>query len=85
MNDNNNDDMNFKQAYEVLEKNAEKLKSENNMVDVDELVTIMEQSQKAYEICQQRIEAVKKTIERFAGDTNEQDPNAQNQQQKDDS
>jgi exodeoxyribonuclease VII small subunit len=69
MTDQTNDDMSFKQAYAILETNAEKLKSDNHDVDIDELVTIMEQSQKAYEICQQRIEAVKKTIERFASDS----------------
>ena len=55
----------FKQAYGVLQHHAQTLREPN----IDDLLTIVTESVQAYKVCQQRIEAVEKALEKALGDT----------------
>jgi exodeoxyribonuclease VII small subunit len=52
----------FKAAYEKLRANAERL-SDNNEIDIDELVPLVTESTKAYAICKERLDAVEKALQ----------------------
>lgn len=54
-------EMNYKQAFALLKRNAEKLRSEDE-IDIDELVPIVEESSKAYGVVKARIEAAQKAL-----------------------
>lgn len=58
MSDSKND---YKSAYHTLKTNAERLQSRED-IDIDELVSIVEQSLAAYEVCQARIQAVETAL-----------------------
>ncbi|UNU73265.1 exodeoxyribonuclease VII small subunit [Moraxella nasovis] len=47
----------FKDAYEVLQRNANALEQSSEL-DIDNLITTVEESINAYKICQKRIHAV---------------------------
>lgn len=51
----------FKDAYLILKKNAEHLEQAGEL-DIDNLVTIVEESLNAYKICQSRIDAVESAL-----------------------
>lgn len=51
----------FKEAYHTLQKNAEQLEKTDDL-DIDNLVSTVEESIKAYKICQERILAVEKAL-----------------------
>lgn len=51
----------FKDAYHILKTNAEHLEKSDEL-DIDNLVTTVEQSIAAYKICQERILAVEKAL-----------------------
>ena len=53
----NNEELRFKQGYEILKKNAEKLESQEEP-DIDNLMAIVEESMSAYKACKSRIDAV---------------------------
>ncbi|WP_296650849.1 exodeoxyribonuclease VII small subunit [Rhodoferax sp.] len=57
----------FKDAYGVLQKNAQKLRDQQEP-NIDELLTIVTQSVDAYKVCQERIDAVEKALEHALGD-----------------
>ncbi|MFC0820855.1 exodeoxyribonuclease VII small subunit [Moraxella marmotae] len=52
---------NFKDAYEILKTNAEKLER-SDALDIDNLVCIVEESLAAYRVCQSRIDAVESAL-----------------------
>lgn len=51
----------FKSAYDVLKNNAQLLQ-QSQEPNIDELMTIVEQSIDAYKICQSRIDAVESSL-----------------------
>ena len=58
----------FKQAYGVLQRHAQTLR-EQREPNIDDLLTIVTESVQAYKVCQQRIEAVEKALEKALSDT----------------
>ena len=58
----------FKQAYGVLQQHAQTLRDQREP-NIDDLLTIVTESVQAYKVCQQRIEAVEKALEKALGDT----------------
>jgi exodeoxyribonuclease VII small subunit len=58
----------FKQAYGVLQRHAQTLRDQREP-NIDDLLTIVTESVQAYKVCQQRIEAVEKALEKALGDT----------------
>jgi len=57
----------FKDAYGVLQINAQKLRDQQEP-NIDDLLTIVSQSVDAYKVCQERIDAVEKALEHALGD-----------------
>ncbi|RKM53403.1 exodeoxyribonuclease VII small subunit, partial [Moraxella catarrhalis] len=51
-----------KDAYQILQSNADKLEHYDNL-DIDNLVTLVEESLAAYRVCQSRIEAVEQALQ----------------------
>lgn len=51
----------FNEAYATLQKNAEKLRSQDDL-DVDSLVPIVKASAEAYAICKARIASVRAAL-----------------------
>ncbi|WFF39460.1 exodeoxyribonuclease VII small subunit [Moraxella nasibovis] len=51
----------FKDAYHILKTNAEQLEKSDEL-DIDNLVTTVEESIAAYKICQERILAVEQAL-----------------------
>ena len=58
----------FKEAYVVLQRHAQTLR-EQRKPSIDNLLSIVTESVQAYKICQQRIEAVEKALEKALSDT----------------
>lgn len=58
----------FKEAYGVLQQHAQTLR-EQDEPNIDDLLTIVTESVGAYKICQERIEAVEKALEKALSDT----------------
>lgn len=58
----------FKEAYEILKNNAEALER-SEMLDIDNLVNVVEQSISAYKVCQARIHAVETALKNAFDDT----------------
>ena len=62
-----NDEQSFKAAYGVLQKHAQALR-EQREPNIDDLLTIVNESVAAYKVCQARIDAVEKALsEALAG------------------
>ena len=57
----NNEELSFKQGYEILKKKAELLESQEEP-DIDNLMAIVEESMTAYKACKSRIEAVQQAL-----------------------
>lgn len=51
----------FQSAYQLLKANAQQLQS-SQQPNIDELMTIVEQSISAYKVCQARIDAVERAL-----------------------
>ena len=52
---------NFKDAYQILKSNADRLE-QSDALDIDNLVAIVEESLAAYKVCQSRIDAVESAL-----------------------
>ena len=52
----------FKQAYGVLQKHADTLRTQQEP-NIDDLLTIVTESVDAYKVCKERIDAVEKALE----------------------
>ena len=52
----------FNAAYKILQANAEKLRRQDDL-DIDSLVPIVEESAKAYQVCKERIAAVRAALQ----------------------
>lgn len=58
----------FKDAYAVLQRNADTLRDQREP-NIDDLLTIVTQSVDAYKVCKERIDAVEKALEKALADT----------------
>lgn len=58
----------FKQAYGILQQHAQTLRDQQEP-NIDDLLTIVTESVGAYKVCQQRIDAVEKALEKALSDT----------------
>lgn len=58
----------FKEAYGVLQQYAQTLRSLQEP-NIDDLLTIVTESVGAYKVCQERIDAVEKALEKALSDT----------------
>lgn len=58
----------FKEAYGVLQQHAQTLRNQREP-NIDDLLTIVTESVQAYKVCQLRIEAVEKALEKALSDT----------------
>ena len=56
----------FKEAYAVLQKHAQTLRSQQEP-DIDNLTTNVSESLAAHKICKERIDAVEKALEQSLG------------------
>jgi exodeoxyribonuclease VII small subunit len=56
----------FKEAYAVLQKHAQTLRTQQEP-DIDNLTTIVSESLAAHKICKERIDAVEKALEQSLG------------------
>lgn len=55
------EELSFKEAYEILKKNAELLESQDEP-DIDNLMKVVEESMVAYKDCKKRIDAVQQAL-----------------------
>jgi exodeoxyribonuclease VII small subunit len=60
----------FKEAYEVLSRNAQVLRDQNEP-NIDDLLRIVTESVEAYKVCQERIAAVDAALQTALKDTGE--------------
>ena len=58
----------FKEAYGVLQQHAQTLRDQQEP-NIDDLLTIVTESVGAYKVCQERIDAVEKALEKALNDT----------------
>lgn len=65
----------FKDAYGVLQKHAQTLRDQTEP-NIDDLLDIVTESVAAYKICQARIDAVEKALEKTLGAASAQDQQA---------
>lgn len=65
----------FKQSYGVLQKHAQTLRKQTDP-NIDDLLTIVEESVAAYKVCQTRIDAVEKALEKALGGAQQQSKDA---------
>lgn len=62
-----NETTTFKEAYAVLQGHAETLRNQTEP-NIDDLLSIVEESVNAYRVCKERIDAVEKALERALTD-----------------
>lgn len=65
----------FKQSYGVLQRHAQTLRKQTDP-NIDDLLTIVEESVAAYKVCQTRIDAVEKALEKALGGAQQQSKDA---------
>lgn len=58
----------FKEAYDILKHNADSLE-QSQTLDIDNLVSVVEQSIDAYKVCQERINAVEQALKHAFDET----------------
>lgn len=51
----------FKDAYQILQQNAQKLRSQEDP-NIDELIPLVTESVKAFEVCKNRLNAVESVL-----------------------
>ncbi|OBX49111.1 exodeoxyribonuclease VII small subunit [Moraxella nonliquefaciens] len=66
----------FKEAYDILKRNADALE-QSQTPDIDNLLDVVEQSIGAYRVCQERISAVEQAL-KHAFDIHKKDDTASN-------
>lgn len=62
-----NETLTFKEAYGVLQGHAETLRNQTEP-NIDDLLSIVEESVSAYRVCKERIDAVEKALEKALTD-----------------
>lgn len=65
----------FRESYGVLQKHAQTLRRQSEP-NIDDLLTIVEESVAAYKVCQTRIDAVEKALEKALGGAQQQSTDA---------
>lgn len=63
-------DMTFRQAYEVLQHHAETLRNQSEP-NIDDLLTLVQESVAAYKVCQKQIAAVEQALQKALTDMDE--------------
>lgn len=58
----------FQANFDILLKNAERLREEKEL-DIDSLVPLVEESTRAYQACKQRIDAVRAALSAHLGES----------------
>ena len=58
----------FKEAYDILQQHAQTLRDQQEP-NIDDLLSIVTESVGAYKVCQERIDAVEKALEKALSDT----------------
>ncbi|MFI8619262.1 exodeoxyribonuclease VII small subunit [Acidovorax sp. NPDC077693] len=56
----------FRESYRVLQQHAQTLRKQSEP-NIDDLLTIVEESVTAYKVCQTRIDAVEQALEKALG------------------
>lgn len=56
----------FKESYGILQRHAQTLRKQTEP-NIDDLLSIVEESVAAYKVCQTRIDAVEKALEKALG------------------
>lgn len=69
----------FKEAYAVLQKHAQTLRSQKEP-DIDNLTTIVSESLAAHKVCKERIDAVEKALEQSLGSAQIENDSSRNGQ-----
>jgi exodeoxyribonuclease VII small subunit len=64
----------FKEAYGTLQQHAQTLRDQTEP-NIDDLLTIVTESVAAYKVCQTRIDAVEKALEKALGTAHQADSN----------
>lgn len=70
-----NEKKTFREAYGVLQGHAETLRNQTEP-NIDDLLTIVEESVSAYRVCKERIDAVEKALEKALNDVADVEPRA---------
>lgn len=68
----------FKEAYSILQGHAQTLRNQTEP-NIDDLLSIVEESVGAYRICKERIDAVEKALEKALTDVEDGDGNFANE------
>ena len=55
-------ELSFKEGFDILQKNAELLESQEQP-DIDNLMNIVEESMNAYKACKSRVDAVQQALD----------------------
>lgn len=63
----------FREAYGVLQGHAESLRNQTEP-NIDDLLSIVEESVSAYRVCKERIDAVEKALEKALNDVADVEP-----------
>ncbi len=73
----------FKENYQKLQEIAQKL-SDSSEVDIDELVPMVDEATRAYQLCKSRIEAVESALANRLEHDNPQDKELENHDESND-
>ena len=65
----------FRESYRVLQQHAQTLRKQSEP-NIDDLLIIVEESVAAYKVCQTRIDAVEKALEKALGGAQQQSKDA---------
>ncbi len=56
----------YQEQYDILERTVQKLQSQEH-IDIDQLVPMLKQASKAYELCKTRLDEVEKVLNEQLG------------------
>lgn len=70
-----NEKKTFREAYGVLQGHAETLRNQTEP-NIDDLLSIVEESVSAYRVCKERIDAVEQALEKALNDVADVEPRA---------
>ena len=73
-----NEKKTFREAYGVLQKHAETLRNQTEP-NIDDLLSIVEESVSAYRVCKERIDAVEKALKKALNEVADVEHHAANE------